>query len=241
MGLHQPTVGLLYMLLHDTILLYMLLYIYVTVCICMLLNMYIIWSLMSQPVALRMTAGEHDPVGSASSDRRGRVERTDTAWAAGSDQPCKKLDKAHKPIPFEWWVHLLEYQVFGGCQQYQYHIFSGCSAIFLLYTYSSTCALLPSMFLLWFESCGHGPCWFFPLGSAQLFIPPDSPDAICVPNPDVSRMVSQLDEALYSKSTPQTCRECATTMSLAIWGMIFNLWPCFVEILWLTSGCMFQN
>ena len=130
---------------------------------------------------------------------------------------------------------------FGGRQQYQYHIFSGCSAIFLLYTYSSTCALLPSMFLLWFESCGHGPCWFFPLGSAQLFIPPDSPDAICVPNPDVSRMVSQLDEALYSKSTPQTCRECATTMSLAIRGMIFNLWPCFVEILWLTSGCMFQN
>ena len=82
-----------YMLLHVTILLYMLLYIYVTVCICMLLNMYIIWTLMSQPVALRMTAGEHDPVGAASSDRRGRVERTDTAWAAGSDQPCKSWTK----------------------------------------------------------------------------------------------------------------------------------------------------
>ena len=46
MGLHQPTVGLLYMLLHVTTCyyttVYVTIYIYVTVCICMLLNMYII-------------------------------------------------------------------------------------------------------------------------------------------------------------------------------------------------------
>ena len=60
--------------------------------------------------------------------------------------------------------------------------------------------------------------------------------AICVPDPDVSRMVSQLDEALYSKSTPQTCREftkncgklqlrSATTMSSAkngAWSSIYG-------------------
>lgn len=43
MGLHQPTVGLLYMLLHDTILLYMLLYIYMLLYVSVCYLIYILY------------------------------------------------------------------------------------------------------------------------------------------------------------------------------------------------------